>query len=125
MRERESERAAKAREWYETVTGQPTQLGRRIALALTKLGIDAKHEVSVSTPYSRVRTDVLVQRPVSQQNQLIVELNAFGPDGTMPSSIKDAIRIALRRHARLACRSEVSAGLRSWSSRCSVTRRLS
>jgi len=99
MRERESERASEARAWYPTVTGQPTQLGRRIALALRQLGFDAKHEQDVTSPYATVRADVLVQRPGSQQDKVIVELKAFNPENTMPSAIKDAIRTTLKRHA--------------------------
>jgi adenylate kinase family enzyme len=99
MRERESERATEARMWYPTVTGQPTLLGRRIALALRQLGFDAKHEQDVTSPFATVRADILVQRPGSQQDKVIVELKAFSPENTMPSAIKDAIRTTLKRHA--------------------------
>ncbi|MFC7918519.1 hypothetical protein [Streptomyces cinereoruber] len=102
LRERESERATKAREWYESVTTKPTQLGSRIALCLRSLGYDAKPEQEVKTPSSRVRADVLVSRPDSQQNSVIVELKAFSTENTRPSSIKDAIRVTLKRHAQLA-----------------------
>ncbi|WP_439948217.1 hypothetical protein [Streptomyces sp. BBFR109] len=102
LRERESERATKAREWYEKVTTKPTQLGARIALCLRALGYDAKSEQEVKTPSSRVRADVLVSRPESQQDSVIVELKAFSTENTRPSSIKDAIRVTLKRHAQLA-----------------------
>ncbi len=101
LRERDSDRARKARAWYEGVTGNPTQLGRRIALALCGLGLDAKHEQTVTSPHSSVRADVLIKRPDRQQDTVIVEMKAFSADGTRPSSIKDAIRTTLRRHAQL------------------------
>ncbi|WP_328970384.1 hypothetical protein [Streptomyces sp. NBC_00239] len=102
LRERESERATKARDWYEGVTTQPTQLGTRIALCLRSLGFDAEAEREIKTPNSKVRADVLVQRPGSQQDSVIVELKAYSTENTRPSSIKDAIRTTLKRHAQLA-----------------------
>jgi adenylate kinase family enzyme len=100
LRERESERAQRAREWYQTVTDRPTEIGRRIARCLRELGLDAEHEQTITSPHSSIRADVLIRRPVSQQSELIVELKAYAPDGTMPSSIKDAIRTTLKRHAQ-------------------------
>ncbi|WP_380278660.1 hypothetical protein [Kitasatospora purpeofusca] len=102
LRERESERAKNAREWYEGVTTKPTQLGARIALCLRALGFDAHSEREIRTPNSKVRADVLVQRPGSQQDSVIIELKAFSTENTRPSSIKDAIRVTLKRHAQLA-----------------------
>jgi hypothetical protein len=101
MRERDSKRAEQARAWYETVTADSVGLGRRIALCMRELGFDAQHEQAVTSPHSSVRADLLIQRPTSQQSQLIVELKAFSAEGTMPSTIKDAIRVTLKRHAQL------------------------
>jgi hypothetical protein len=39
---------------------------------------------------------------MSQQSKLIVELKAFSTDGTRPSSIKDSVRVTLKRHAQFA-----------------------
>lgn len=100
LRERESERAQRARDWYQTVTDNPVGLGRRIARCLRELGFDATHEQTVTSPHSSVRADVLLRRAESQQSELIIELKAYAPDGTMPSSIKDAIRTTLKRHAQ-------------------------
>ncbi|MFF3449010.1 hypothetical protein ACFYXJ_17980 [Streptomyces sp. NPDC002667] len=102
LRERDSERARNAREWYEGVTTMPTQLGRRIALCLKAIGFEAEHERDIKTPHSKVRADVLVQRPGAQQDSVIVELKAYSTENTRPSSIKDAIRTTLKRHAQLA-----------------------
>ena len=103
LRERESERASKAREWYDAVaTSHPTQLGRRIARCLTLLGLDAEHERSIKSPYANIRADVAVDRWRDSRSTCIVELKAFGAEGTMPSSIKDAIRTTLKRHAHFA-----------------------
>lgn len=101
LRERESQRADRARTWYEGVTRSPTQLGRRIARALSEIGINARHEQPVESPHSRVRADILVMRNTSPQN-VIVELKAFSSANTMPSTISDSIKTTLRRHAQLA-----------------------
>ena len=103
LRERESKRAGEAREWYDGgVTEHPTQLGRRIAKCLRMLGVESQHERSIKSPYATVRADLAVDRPDSQQATCIVELKAFNTDGTRPSSIKDAIRTTLKRHAQFA-----------------------
>jgi len=100
LRERTSDRAATAREWYESVTQNPVGLGRRISLCLQQLGFDSEYEQDITSPHSTVRADLLIDRPGSQQSKLIVELKAYAPDNTMPSSIKDAIRTTLKRHAQ-------------------------
>jgi hypothetical protein len=101
MREREtSNRANEARDWYSTVTTNPTALGKRIARVFRELGYEAKHEKDVSSKHSTVRADVFLERPNSQQDSVIVELKAFSPSNTMPSSIKDAIKTTLKRHAQ-------------------------
>ncbi|MFJ7288624.1 ATP-binding protein [Curtobacterium sp. NPDC098951] len=103
MRERESQRADAAKAWYDGgVTQHPTKIGRRIAKCLRELGLDATHEEDITSPHSTVRADVAVKRPGSQQTTCIIELKAYSTDGTMPSSIKDAIRTTLKRHAQLA-----------------------
>lgn len=101
LRERESQRADDARDWYEAVTDKPTQIGRRIALILQSLGFEAKHEQDVSSPSSRVRADVLVNRKTGDRPKVIVELKAYSPKNTMPSTICSAVRTTLRRHAEL------------------------
>lgn len=101
MRERvTSKRADEATEWYLTVTTSPTALGKRIARVFRELGIEAAHERDVVSVHSTVRADVLVERVNSQQDSVIVELKAYSPANTMPSSIKDAIRTTLKRHAQ-------------------------
>ncbi|CCH85800.1 conserved protein of unknown function [Modestobacter italicus] len=103
MRERDSDRATKAREWYEGgITDQPTALGRRIAKCLTALGLNADHERTIKSPHATVRADIAVDRKESQQTTCIVELKVFSTEGTRPSSIKDAIRTTLKRHAQFA-----------------------
>lgn len=103
LRERESMRASRAREWYEGgITEQPTLLGRRIAKCLTVRGLRADHEQTIRSPHSTVRADVAINRMDSQQSTCIVELKAFSTEGTRPSSIKDAIRTTLKRHAQFA-----------------------
>lgn len=101
MRERESKRADDAKVWYESVTNQPTQLGRRIAKIITSLGLDAKHEVTLRSEYSTVRADVFTQLN-EPPKKIIIELKAFSSENTMPSTIKDQIKITLRRHAQFA-----------------------
>jgi len=101
LREREeSKRAENAKDWYPTVTSQPARIGRRIADALSALDVPASHEKTLDSPHSRVRADILIRQ--SGKKQVIVELKAFSADQTRPSSIKDAVRTTLRRHAQFA-----------------------
>ncbi|MEU5695182.1 hypothetical protein [Actinosynnema sp. NPDC020468] len=103
LRERESNRATRARDWYEDgITESPTLLGRRIAKCLTALGLQADYERTIKSSHSTVRADVVVDRRDSKQLTCIVELKAFSTENTRPSSIKDAIRTTLKRHAQLA-----------------------
>ncbi|MGM1030134.1 MAG: ATP-binding protein [Actinomycetota bacterium] len=102
MREIKSKRADEGRAWYAGVTTNPTGLGRRIAFVLRELGLDARHEVDVKSHHATVRADVLVKRPDHDQPEVIVELKAYSPEHTMPSSIRDQIKVTLRRHAVLA-----------------------
>ena len=102
LRERDSKRAEQARDWYAGVTTQPTLIGRRIAKCLTILGVTARHEVTIDSQFSSVRADVFVERQGTSQNKVIVEIKAFAPENTMPSSICDAVRVTLKRHAQFA-----------------------
>lgn len=103
LRERESERSRTAREWYDpNATANPVALGRRIAMALQQLGWEAESEQTIRSNHSTVRADVGVERPLSQQSKVIVELKAFSTENTRPSSIKDSIRVTLKRHAQFA-----------------------
>lgn len=102
MRERESERATSAKEWYETITSKPTQLGRRLAKILCNLDLNATYEETLKSEYSTVRADVFVKPTEPETKKRIVELKVFASENTMPSSIKDQIKITLRRHAQFA-----------------------
>lgn len=102
LRERESKRAENARKWYASVTAQPTKVGRRLAMVLQNLGLRAKHEEEIVTTHGRVRADVLSHRPGTTQTKVITELKVYSPENTMPSTIRDAVRTTLRRHAQLA-----------------------
>lgn len=102
VRERESKRSEEAKEWYSTVTNKPTQMGKRLAKVFTKLGLSSRHEEDVTTKYSSVRADVFVEKNDSNERKQIIELKVFSLENTMPSSIKDAIKTTLRRHAQLA-----------------------
>lgn len=102
MRERDSERATRAREWYATVTSNPVGIGRRLAYALRLCGLDARHEVDLRSDHTTVRADVLAKRENSPQSSVIVELKAYSQANTMPSTIRDQIKTTLRRHAQFA-----------------------
>lgn len=102
LRERESKRAAEAREWYLTVTQSPTALGRRLAKCLKALGLSADYEQNVSSVHGRVRADILINRSPITPSNVIVELKAFSPENTMPSTIASQILTTLRRHAQFA-----------------------
>ena len=102
MRERESKRANEAREWYITANQQPTKLGRRIARCLNELGLSADYERPVESPHSRIKADVLIGRPSTAPPKVIVEIKAFAPENTMPSTICEQVKVTLRRHAQFA-----------------------
>jgi hypothetical protein len=102
LRERESDRAEAARIWYEQVTTKPGALGKRIARSFKELGLAADSEQTITSTYGRVRADVLVLRNGVTPQNAIVELKAFSPANTMPSSICEQVRITLRRHAQFA-----------------------
>ncbi|MBS7663163.1 ATP-binding protein [Pseudomonas lalucatii] len=102
VRERESKRSDDAHAWYETVTSTPTALGKRIAKIITSCGLAAKHEVDIKTIYSSVRADIYIENTEANKLKRIIELKAFSAENTMPSTIKEQIKITLRRHAQLA-----------------------
>ena len=104
VRERQSKRASEAEAWYKTVTDKPTYIGRRIASVLRQCGVDAVHEKSITSEYASVRADVFIDRHYTclEKSKVIVELKVFSSENTMPSSIKDAIKTTLKRHAQLA-----------------------
>lgn len=62
----------------------------------------ADYEQQISSKYSKVRADVLVNRsPVAPPN-VIIELKAFSPENTMPSTICQSVATTLKRHAQFA-----------------------
>lgn len=102
MRERpDSKRAEEAREWYGSVTKQPTKVGRRLAHVLTSCGFSAEYERDIETPTGRVRADVLVSNRTPKPKNVIIEMKVFSSENTMPSTICEQIRITMRRHAEL------------------------
>ncbi|MDR3526909.1 MAG: hypothetical protein P4L57_06480 [Rhizomicrobium sp.] len=102
LRERESKRADDARAWYPTVTLQPTALGKRLAKCLRELNLPSDHEQTISSPYSKVRADILIDRSPIAPSSVIVELKAFSAENTMPSTIAASVLTTLRRHAQFA-----------------------
>lgn len=102
VRERESKRAEEAREWYLTVTNQPTKLGKRLSLIFSALGLVSRHEEDIKSKYSNVRADIYIEGKGEKEKKQIIELKVFAPENTMPSTIKDAIKTTLRRHAQFA-----------------------
>jgi ABC-type dipeptide/oligopeptide/nickel transport system ATPase component len=102
VRERESQRSRDAEQWYSTITGEPTLLGRRLAKVFNECGFDGVHEKGLTSSYGRVRADVFINRPEMQKNKVLIELKVFSSENTMPSTIKDAIKVTLRRHAQFA-----------------------
>ena len=102
VRERESERAAEAKTWYESVTSQPVQIGKRLAKILREKGIAATHEHEITTRYATVKADVYIEANAQSPKMQILELKVYSSENTMPSSIRDQIRVTLRRHAQLA-----------------------
>jgi ABC-type dipeptide/oligopeptide/nickel transport system ATPase component len=102
VRERESQRSKDAQQWYETVTTQPTKVGRRVSRILRQCGLSSKYEENISTKYSTVRADVYVETSHPSKPKKIIELKVYSSENTMPSTIKEQIKITLRRHAQLA-----------------------
>lgn len=102
VRERESNRASEAERWYRGVTTKPVAIGKRVASALKQCGVNATYEKTIPSPYGTVRADVYAERSQSVKPKVIIELKVYSPENTMPSSIKDAIKMTLKRHAQFA-----------------------
>ena len=102
VRERESNRANEAENWYKGVTTKPVLIGKRIASALKQCGVNATYEETITSPYGTVRADVYAVRDQTIKSKVIIELKVYSPESTMPSSIKDAIKVTLKRHAQFA-----------------------
>lgn len=102
LRERdESQRAEAARKWYAGVTDRPTAIGKRLARVFKEPGVEAAYEREIKSKFSSVKADVLVDAGLGEKRNKIVELKAYSPKNTMPSSIRDAIRTTLKRQAQL------------------------
>ena len=67
-----------------------------------QLGVDATHEEMITSPHGKVRADVLVVRDNTAPQNAIVEMKVFSPTNTIPSSICDAVKVTMRRHAQFA-----------------------
>ncbi len=102
VRDRESQRSINAREWYQGIPEKSVALGRRLSKILKECGLNASYEEDISSGYSSVRADIYVKKEGMQKNKLIIEMKVFSSENTKPSSIKDAIKVTLRRHAQLA-----------------------
>lgn len=102
VKERESKRATAAKDWYLSVTSQPTKVGRRLALVLRQLGENAEYEKEISSKYSKVKADIFIEASDQNTKKQIVELKVYSSENTMPSSIKEQVKITLKRHAQLA-----------------------
>lgn len=102
VRERESKRSKEAKDWYSTVTTNPTEIGKRLSMILNETGLNSKYEETLTSPYSNVRADVFVQTKNDHKNKIIIEIKAFSSENTMPSTIKEQIKITLKRHAQFA-----------------------
>lgn len=102
VRERESKRGDEGREWYKTVTTSPVLLGKRIARILTELGLKAGYEKDQKSEFSTVKADVFVERTAAEKKKVIIEMKVYSSENTFPSSIKDQIKVTLKRHAIFA-----------------------
>lgn len=102
VRARESQRSIDAKAWYEGVTKSPTKIGRRLSLVLKSLGESTCYEKDIASQYSTVRADVFVGSSNAVTKQRIIEIKAFSSENTMPSTIKEQVKITLRRHAQFA-----------------------
>lgn len=102
VRDRESQRSIEAGEWYRDVPENSVALGRRISKVFQACGLVSSYEQEIKSEYGSVRADVFVKKEGVQKNKLIIEMKVFSSENTKPSSIKDAIKVTLRRHAQLA-----------------------
>ncbi len=102
VRARTSARGDEADAWYESVTDQPTKIGKRFSLVLRKLGENADYEKELISKYSKVKADIYVESNPKNIKKKIIELKIFSSKYTMPSTIKEQIKITLRRHSQFA-----------------------
>lgn len=101
MRARESTRADEASIWYETVTGQPVAIGRRLVKVFRELGMTAEPEYAATSPHGKVKADVMLDRGAGVA-KIMVELKAFATENTMPSTICAQVLGTLRKYAVFA-----------------------
>ena len=71
-------------------------------LGLKELGENATYEEDIKSKYSKVRADVFIESSDRNPKKQILELKVFSSQNTMPSSIKEQVKITLRRHAQFA-----------------------
>lgn len=102
VRARESERSRKADAWYKTVTTQPTKIGRRLSAVFSSLGEQSEYEKEITTIHSTVKADVYLGQNATIPKNRIIEMKVFASENTMPSSIKEQIKVTMRRHAQFA-----------------------
>lgn len=77
-------------------------MGKRIAKILRSCKLNAVYEKEIRTVHSVVRADVYIETDNTVKPKKIVELKAYSAENTMPSTIKEQIKVTLRRHAQLA-----------------------
>jgi adenylate kinase family enzyme len=102
VRTRTSARGDDAKQWYDTVTTQPTKIGKRLSLVLKELGEKAEYEQEITSKYSTIKADIFVEPNQGNTKEKIIELKVYSSKSTVPSSIKDQIKVTLRRHAQFA-----------------------
>jgi hypothetical protein len=66
------------------------------------LGEFAIYEKEIETTHSKVKADIYIDESERNSKKQIIELKVYSSENTMPSSIRDQIRVTLRRHAQLA-----------------------
>lgn len=99
----DSKRATEAEAWYNSgITQNPVKLSKRIARILSALGLSADYEKELSSHYSTIKADIFCSPIPQNDKKIIIEMKAFSSENTMPSTIKEQIKITLRRHAQFA-----------------------
>lgn len=78
----------------------PPSVNRLRATGVNEYG--QRYETKIKTRNGSVRADVLAERDGGPRSEIMIELKAFAPENTMPSTISDAVRGTLRKHAVLA-----------------------
>ncbi|MEM6506548.1 MAG: ATP-binding protein [Planctomycetota bacterium] len=100
MFERESQRSADAKTWYESITAdQQANAAKMLAKTISQAGYESEPQYEMKSDFGRVVADLSTRQNGSKA---LTELKLFSPRNTTPSAIRDQIKSTLRKYAKFS-----------------------